>query len=321
MAGSGKYQVERPFMMETIQIWNRCNNRCIMCTNPLWLDREPVSAYSMERFSSRLLTLKRTELSGGLHISGGEPTLHPDFFNILRSIRTKFPTQKLYLLTNGRMFSYKAFIDRVLEFDTLFLQIPIFGHTARLHDRITGVRGSFDQTVSGVRNILKRRNRKQFLEIRTVLVKQNLSLLPNIVEFSHAKFKGIDTFVIIFPEPEGRCEADFNNVGITYSQARKTVHEVVRMWKRSFRDLRLYHFPLCTIDPELWPFAWITQDPNETTYVGMCRECRYKKYCARIHQNYLPLAGEKEFIRPARRGKVRLNNGVIRKYHPIKEVV
>jgi sulfatase maturation enzyme AslB (radical SAM superfamily) len=288
-----------------------------MCPNPLWFGKESSLGYSLGRFVQRLDSLSRSELGGGLHISGGEPTLHPHFFSILHSIKRKFPTVKLYLLTNGRMFAYEDFTQRVLMFDNLYLQISIFGHNARLHDRITGVRGSFEQTVSGIENILSGKQKNQFVEIRVVLVKQNLKALHRIVKLVTTRFRTMDTFVVIFPEPEGRCAVNFKDVGIKYSQAKKPVSDLVRSWKGVPRDLRLYHFPLCTLEPSQWKFAWLTQYPGETEYIGTCRNCAVRKYCTGIHKNYLPIVGNREFNARGSDVAVKLHRGIRKKYNPI----
>jgi len=284
--------------METIQIWNRCNNRCVMCTNPLWFSREAPSAYSFAEIDSRIRRVPDAACADGLQISGGEPTIHPRFFDILRSLRERVPRRKIYVLTNGRMFAYDDFAREALAFDGLVFEIPLLGHTARLHDRVTGARGSFAQTVAGVRNILKRKKKSQELEIRVVLVRQNYKAADKIAEFAHRSFTGIDTFVVLFPEPEGRCAVDFKKVGLVYSQAGETVSGLAMKWKDKFADMRFYHFPLCTVGPAVWPLARITQYPGETAFISRCRKCGVKKRCPGIHKNYLKLVGDGEFRAP-----------------------
>jgi len=215
---------------------------------------------------------------------------------------------------------YEQFTERTLGLDNIVLQIPFFGPRARLHDSITGVRGSFDQTVSGVRNILKAKHAKQKLEIRVVLVRQNLHSAEEIVEFVHGSFGAVDTLVIIFPEPEGRCLESFQHTGITYSRAKKIIFGIVQKWKDVFSDLRLYHFPLCTLDYRLWPFNWITQYPEEVTSVRVCHECGLRKYCPGIHKNYLKKVGSREFSSRPTDMVVSVRGGKEGMFHPIGKV-
>ncbi|MFA6383881.1 MAG: radical SAM protein, partial [Candidatus Omnitrophota bacterium] len=181
--------------MASIQIWNRCNNKCIMCANPLWFSKEPESLYSYQEIVSRVRKLNNAGPVGDLQISGGEPTIHPDFLQIMRFIRTELSSAKLYLLSNGRMFTYEDFTGQVMALSDLVVEIPVLGHTARLHDSVTGISGSFEQTVSGIRNILRIKGEGRELELRVILVKQNYKYLGKIVEFIHAEFKTIDTLV------------------------------------------------------------------------------------------------------------------------------
>jgi MoaA/NifB/PqqE/SkfB family radical SAM enzyme len=293
-----------------------------MCTNPIGFQKKENSPnYSFRRIIHSIKKNNRTGTAGDFHISGGEPTIHPDFFGIVRYLRSISPNAFIYILTNGRMFYYKEFVRKVLAFNKIFLVIPVFGHNARLHDRITRINGSFKQTISGIRCILKNRRKGQKLEIRVVLVRQNFMYLGKIVEFIHRNFDEIDNLVLIFPEPEGRCEADFGNIGLTYSEVKDIIGEVVLKWKDRFRSLRIYHFPLCTIDRRLWPYSWITQNPQETAYAPQCRKCRLRNYCPRIHRNYLKITGDREFIAQLRDVKVKLNKPRVERYGPIREVL
>jgi molybdenum cofactor biosynthesis enzyme MoaA len=293
-----------------------------MCTNPLWFQKEEISfLYSSQRIISSLKKIKITGFKEGFHITGGEPTIHPGFFEILGFLRIRFPGERIFLITNGRMFYYEDFTRKVLDFDKIVLQIAVEGYNARMHDNITGIKGSFEQTVKGITNVLKNKSEGRELEIRVVLVKQNFRYLDKIVRFIHKNFPGIDHLVLIFPEPEGRCGAAFSDTGITYSQAKEIVFQVANKWKNKFPDLRLYHFPLCTVDRKLWPLCWITQEPEETTFISSCGICRLKEYCPRIHKNYLEIVGDREFVAPAKAIKIKLNQTKNRKYHPIMEAL
>jgi radical SAM protein with 4Fe4S-binding SPASM domain len=78
-------------------------------------------------------------------LSGGEPTMHPKFLEILRYINEKRMCSELF--TNGVM------IDRTMARELKGLKIfhigvTMYGATPQTHDMITGVPGSFERTLT-----------------------------------------------------------------------------------------------------------------------------------------------------------------------------
>ncbi len=302
-------------------IWNRCNNRCIMCTNSIgFQSRKASKDYSFEKIIERVQTSidlwnKNQE---NLNFTGGEPTTHPRFLELCYWFKKNFPKNKLVLASNGRMFSYPWFTKSFLKINNLAIEIAILGPNKEIHDAITGTKGSFEQTLKGIHNILKYRKRFQDLELRLILIKQNYELTEKILDLIANDFSSADRVIIIFPEPEGKCGKNYKRVGITYKQVREKITSVVERFNDKFKELRLYHFPLCTLKPELWKHTWITQRRDEVTYLPSCNNCLYKKFCCGIHKDYLKVVGNKEF-KPVKTD-LRLN---IKDdpYHPIINVL
>jgi MoaA/NifB/PqqE/SkfB family radical SAM enzyme len=212
------------------------------------------------------------------------------------------------------MFSYQKFAKDFLEINNIAIETAILGPNEKIHDAITRTKGSFRQMVRGVQNIMKYKRGLQELEIRAILIKQNYKLIGKILKFVHENFLGIDRMVIIFPEPEGLCGKHYDTRGVTYRQVRKVIVPMMERWKHKFKDIRLYHFPLCTIDPKLWGHTWVTQKREEVDYLPICDKCPYKKYCCGIHKGYLKIIGKEEFKPPKTDLKFQTENNPC---HPI----
>lgn len=292
-----------------------------MCTNPPgFQSRETAREYSFDK------TIKRAQLNAdlwrqtreNLNFTGGEPTIHPRFLELCHWFRENFPENKLVLVTNGRMFSYPWFAKSFLKINNLVIETAILGPDEKLHDAITRTKGSFQQTTDGLRNIIKHKKPSQELEIRIILIKQNHKLMGKILDLILNNFPGTDRVVIIFPEPEGICGKNYKTTGITYAQVREKITLVVEGWNSKFKELRLYHFPLCTLEPELWKYTWITQRRDEVRYLPGCDKCSYKKYCCGIHEDYLKIIGGKEFIPPKTDLSFQTENNPC---HPIVDVL
>jgi len=293
-----------------------------MCTNPAsFQDGVDSFLYSKREVLARLEGWKKKYLADkeNINLTGGEPTIHPDFLSLVSEVRQMFPENKIVMATNGRMFSYPLFAKKYLALNNLSLEVALHGHNARLHDAVTGVKGSFEQTVKGIRNILKYRNKSHELELRIVITKMNYRSVGKIVAFIKKDFSRADRLVLIFMEMEGLVESNFKKVGLTHRVFNSFLSSAkLRNWAKGLNEIRLYHFPLCTLQPELWPYVWRTLRGNEVVFLPRCKKCLYRKYCLGIHRDYLKLVGVKEF-RPIRKKiGLKLRDSF---YHPIVKVL
>lgn len=122
----------------------RCNNNCIHCW--LWLPpdaKEELQELSIEEIF-RIVGEARNYGTQAWQISGGEPMLRPDFFEILN-----FITQKsIYysLNTNGTLITPK--IAKLLKRKGRKM-VALYGATSNIHDKITRTPGSFEATMRG----------------------------------------------------------------------------------------------------------------------------------------------------------------------------
>lgn len=296
--------------MECIAIWNKCNNKCLMCSNPpnygKWGD------YGFDALASRIKKISRTEKE--IYLTGGEPTLHPDFFALLNLLRKRCPNARIVLDTNGRMFYYKDFFKKCLNYGNLEFQISLCGHAATLHDKITGAKGSFEQSVGGIKNLLLSGIKGKEIEIRVVIHKLTLESLEKIYNFIGKNFPQIERLIFIFMEFEGAAGENRKIVGITYAKARPYLEKFFRKIENPHFKIRFYHFPLCVLPFGFWPYLWRTLPEKEIAFLPSCSDCFYKKHCLGIHKDYLKYIGEREF-RPIRKKiKIKTTNNF---YHPI----
>lgn len=307
-------------------VWNRCNNRCVMCTNPEGfgdaINSEP---YSYENVVSRLDYVKQTRPdweNEPFCLTGGEPTSHPRFLDIVKELRKKYPDNEMMIASNGRMFAYPQFTREFLSYNPSRIEVAIHGSNAQKHDMITRVPGSFDQAIAGLRNILKYKKPWQELEIRVILLKLNLPDVGNIIEFISKEFPGIARIVLIFPEFEGMAGVNKHIVGVKYSDIKEHVKGLINRWNSNELEVRLYHFPLCALPSDLWRHTWRTLREGETAFLKGCDDCLYKKYCMGVHVDYLEEVGDEEFL-PINKKTVDIeeeSNENQFKYHPIRNI-
>ena len=270
-----------------LPLYNKCNNCCLMCTNPTdFFSETNFSYYLQKNFLERLKKINPKDLNE-ISLTGGEPTLHPDFFEILDFIKKHFPKSNITLLTNGRRFYYINFAKNLWRHKNISIAVSLLGHNAITHDAITGTKGSFKQTISGLKNLIFTKiDKSQKIEIRVIACRLNLRFIPKIIKFLKDKFLIVDRVVLIFMEYEGQAIVNKKQVAITY----KDIFPVLNQIKKdilAFREFRLYHFPLCVLEPYFWPYVWRTLPAEEISFLPECRKCALKKHCLGIHKGYL----------------------------------
>ena len=265
-----------------------------MCTNP----EQPWPAWDGKYdydFNSilRRLDKKKSEFLGEdiLYLSGGEPTLHPRFIDILKYINKKFPDLRIMLLTNGRTLCYESLPRALSAISNLSIAVSLHSSNAEIHDKITGTPGSFDQACKGIENILRFRRSGQEVEIRVVISKINYKKCGEILSFIKKRFPSIDKVAFIFIEIEGRAIRNIRKVGVKFSDFKPILKKITPALI-AFKKAKLYHFPLCVVPVKLWPYVWRTLPDYEVAFVKACSKCSYKKYCLGIHKLYLKHMGK-----------------------------
>jgi len=166
-----------------------CNLRCEMCKH--W--REPrEQPMPISRFAQVISELAQLGCRK-IHISGGEPLLHPETPDLIQQaanlgIRTT-------LTTNGTLLD-KALARRLVESGLRGVNISIDSPQRKIHDPLRGVAGAWKKSVRAVQ-WLRRYAHKGKLTIRLncLVSRPNYLSLAGYAEFAHQI--GADAFNLI----------------------------------------------------------------------------------------------------------------------------
>ncbi|MBU7041009.1 MAG: radical SAM protein [Theionarchaea archaeon] len=138
-----------PFTMQ-FEITSRCNLRCTHCYDESESHKDmPLSQVKsvIERLLGFCRRWKRTPI---LWLTGGEPTLHHHFWQILDYIETQKSGTQVALLSNGINLT-SDMVDALTDYPALqYIQISIDGACAETHDAIRGT-GSFDKATEALK--------------------------------------------------------------------------------------------------------------------------------------------------------------------------
>lgn len=270
----------------TVFLTGHCNSNCLMCpmTETERTSPDEVSAAFLQQYLALL-----PESVAHLVVTGGEPTLRRNLFlQCLQKIRVKFPQAEILLLTNGRSFSDRAFLQEALQVApaNLFAAIPLHGPTAALHDSITRAPGSFAQTTQGIRNLLEQKAR---VEIRIVVSRLNASFIPELVRLIGHQFPTVSIVNFIGLETRGNCAAHFQQVYLDPEASFRAIRGSVLQLLTLGIPVSLYNFPLCAVEPGFWSLCKKSISPEKVRFPASCSSCSRKSSCGGFFQTTLHL--------------------------------
>lgn len=130
-----------------------CNQKCLFCYNS-WKSPEASPKKQLSPSSTTRLLEKVVDETGcgQVTLSGGEPMLRRDIYDLVRLLKKK--GVKVVLISNGLLLTPDA-IDRCLDCGVDAFQISLLGDSAAFHDHLTGVK-SIATVVETILNIRRR---------------------------------------------------------------------------------------------------------------------------------------------------------------------
>ncbi|MCP4346923.1 MAG: radical SAM protein [Desulfobacterales bacterium] len=159
----------------TLELTPSCNNRCIGCGNVSFSHKSDLSTSSWQNIVNAI-----HPHAVHIRISGGEPTLHPEFESIIKIFADLDISFTLF--TNGRWRNPDRLIHFLSEIPQCKgLLISLHGHNSHIHDTFTSVRGSFSETVQ---NIQKAAKAGFTIATSTIITCLNFSYVRKIIKFS-----------------------------------------------------------------------------------------------------------------------------------------
>lgn len=199
-----------------IVVWNitrRCNLKCIHCYSDSDA-REYPGELTWEQSCGVLDDLAQFGVPGVL-LSGGEPLIHPRFFDLATYARGR--GLRLTLSTNGTLIDREA-AQRLKDTGFAYVGISLDGIGAT-HDHFRGRQGAFDKTVQAFRHC---KAVGQKVGLRLTLSSYNLADLDRILDFIEAE--DIDRVCFYHLVYSGRGG---NIVDVTHEQTRAAVDKII----------------------------------------------------------------------------------------------
>jgi len=136
-----------PLQQVSIEITDACNLNCVHCYNDYGSKRE--DELTLEEIYHLIDELKKLGVLI-IMLSGGEPLLRPDFFEIAQYVRDN--SLGLELFTNGTLVT-KNVAKKLKALNILDVSVSLDSPTPEIHDYFRGIKGAWKRTMKGIQNL------------------------------------------------------------------------------------------------------------------------------------------------------------------------
>lgn len=155
-----------------LEVTYRCNERCKHCY--IFDEKKsPEGELSIEQYYRLFDDLRKLETLY-VTLTGGDPSQREDFTKILRgAVEGGFVVT---IFTNGTGYS-KETLEEIIDIRPASISFSVYSGVPEEHDYITGVKGSFEKTLSTLKKV---KNAGIIVTIKTPVMKPTLKGFPAV---------------------------------------------------------------------------------------------------------------------------------------------
>jgi len=222
-----------------IKIGFGCNNHCLFCVQG---DKRDFCFHKELKEIKESLEEAKEQGNDEAVFTGGEPTLHPNFLEIVQYSK-KIGFKEVQIQTNGRLFAYKDFCLKTIKAGATQFSPALHGHNAEIHDFLTDAKGSFDQTSQGIKNL---RSLNQYVLTNTVITSKNAKYLPQIAKLL-VKL-GVNQFQFAFIHISGTAKKNIDWIVPQKSKIMKYIKKGLDIGIKANKTVMTEAIPYCLMD-------------------------------------------------------------------------
>jgi His-Xaa-Ser system radical SAM maturase HxsC len=258
-----------------ILVTERCNNNCLMCSQPPKGSDDVQYLFDIYRQLIPLIPKDCSEIG----ITGGEPTLLGEsLFKLLQLIKTTLPQTDVHCLTNGRAFAWNNIAHRLAEmkYDRLMLGIPLYSDYYQVHDYIVQAKNAFNQTILGLYNLAAYNQR---IEIRVVLHKLSIPRLVKLAHYVYRNLPFIEHIAFMGLEYRGYTPYNVDRLWIDPTEYMNELGEATEFLSSRGLNVSIYNSQLCLMPQILWKYNRKSISDWKNVYSNECSSCTMVSDC------------------------------------------
>lgn len=180
-----------------LELTYRCNERCIHCYATVNATKQKeLTIDEYKNILDQLADLGTLYLA----MTGGEIFVRNDFFKIAQYAKKK--SFALRLFTNAYNLT-EDIIQQIVDLNPLRIEISLYGMTESVHDQITNIPGSFNRTMDGINQLIKKGLN---LTIKVPVMQQNLSEVNLVKKFAEERSLEFISNPTIVPRGDGSID-------------------------------------------------------------------------------------------------------------------
>jgi MoaA/NifB/PqqE/SkfB family radical SAM enzyme len=292
-----------------IKICNQCNNLCRFCIQGKRrynLFSENIIKHTPLNKSEKEIKeiLKKEKMSyNNLSFTGGEPTIDKNLIDYIKYAK-KLNYKKIYIQTNGRILAYEKYCLELINAGANFFNILLLGSNSEIHDYLTQSPDSFNQTIKGIKNLIKLN--QEFL-INVVITKKNYKDIPDMIKKAiNLKIKNITFIFMKINNESDRNESKMINIIPRYYQVKKYLKDALVIGTKNGIEIKIQDVPYCILnnyekylindnyEEKLTSFDTSTTFKKKNKSLN-CKKCVYFELCEGPYKDYTEIFGWKEF--------------------------
>lgn len=238
-----------------ININSRCNCQCVNCILK-GESRESSVELSVDDINDLIQSIKElseTDCYNIAELSGGEPTLHKDFFEILGSLYNAKKTGVIYkiaLLTNGITSENVDFCKKISQYIDDVV-ITLYDTDEKNHDWFTGTPGSFTRKICAIDNFIQNGVN---VHIKLLVIKPSYERLPEIAKYIALRWGNRVHVAINGTHYTGDAHKNHAMLSIKNSVAKPYIEKAIDILEQNMITSSVF-FPLCLLDPIYWKYS------------------------------------------------------------------
>jgi MoaA/NifB/PqqE/SkfB family radical SAM enzyme len=214
-----------------------CNSNCLFC---YFHSKRDSCNYPIEVVKRQLEIAKNVGVKS-VDFSGGEPTIHPEFTDMIKYAK-KLGFENICCITNGSTFNSLAYMEECIESGLNDILFSLHG-TMYLHDFVTRVEGSFKRLIDGIINSnlcgIKPR-------VNTVIIKnnyRNLKLMAKVLNDLK-----ISQWNMIIYKMQYECGDPTVDNFVSHEQSAPIIKRAIDVAKKHIKSINVRYIPFCFME-------------------------------------------------------------------------
>lgn len=217
-----------------IQITRRCNQRCIICSNP---DRD--ATLTVNEVTGLMDRLLRDGYDGVI-LTGGEPTLHPDLPEMLKYSRKLGLDARI--ITNGQGLGNASYLAKLVDAGLGLIHLSVLSHIPALQCYLSGNTDSHE----GLLKAMDALNQSEVsVAVNIPVCHFNARTLPQMIRWVLSRLPSVFHFSFDLLDPMENRATENPHVVPSLWAVRAPLARTFRLLSDAGISFRMERLPLC----------------------------------------------------------------------------